>query len=123
MAQENVNNNASNNNGGNSKPHYNNKRYGYGKPRYHKNGPQGTGNKKQEKSESIDKTECNDKIETVEKKERPERPQNHFRNNKREKIRDVKLEETVEDIHHDMKRIEKEIELEIREIAALKLGL
>jgi hypothetical protein len=35
----------------------------------------------------------------------------------------VKREETVEDIRQDMKRIEKEIELEIREIGALKLGM
>ena len=35
----------------------------------------------------------------------------------------IKPEETVEDIRNDLKRIEKEIALEIKEIGALKLGL
>ncbi len=35
----------------------------------------------------------------------------------------VKVEETVEDIAKDITRIEKEIDLEIKEIMALKLGL
>lgn len=35
----------------------------------------------------------------------------------------VKVEETIEDIAKDIARIEKEIDLEIKEIMALKLGL
>lgn len=37
--------------------------------------------------------------------------------------RDVKVEETVEDIRRDINRINKEIELEIKEITALKMGI
>jgi len=35
----------------------------------------------------------------------------------------IKVEETIEDIAKDIARIEKEIDLEIKEIMALKLGL
>lgn len=35
----------------------------------------------------------------------------------------VKVEETVEDIKRDINRINKEIELEIKEIVALKMGI
>jgi len=47
------------------------------------------------------------------------------RNNFPQKDRrnDVKVEETVEDIQRDINRINKEIELEIREIIALKMGI
>lgn len=47
----------------------------------------------------------------------------NFRNVKKEKNNYIKPEETADDIRKDTKRIEKEIELEIREIGALKLGL
>lgn len=50
------------------------------------------------------------------------RKNNNYRNQRRDK-QDVKLEETVDDIRQDLVRIQKEIELEIREIGTLKLGL
>lgn len=40
-----------------------------------------------------------------------------------ENKRKIKVEETVEDVRKDIQRIEKEIELEIREITVMKLGL
>lgn len=52
----------------------------------------------------------------------PYNRKNNFRGGRKEK-QNIKLEETVDDIRNDLKRIEKEIELEIKEINALKLGL
>lgn len=45
---------------------------------------------------------------------------NNFHKNNRPK---VPVEETLEDIQADMVRIEKEIELEIKEITSMRLGL
>ena len=53
----------------------------------------------------------------------PKQKNEGFKNNRKEKKNFVKPEETAEDIRKDTKRIEKEIELEIKEIGALKLGL
>lgn len=50
-----------------------------------------------------------------------QRRRNNY-NNQRDR-RDVKVEETVEDIKRDINRINKEIELEIKEITALKMGI
>ena len=50
---------------------------------------------------------------------------NHFRKNNFHKSNrpKVPVEETLEDIQADMARIEKEIELEIKEITSMRLGL
>ena len=50
-------------------------------------------------------------------------PKHHKPNFSREAQKHIKVEETREDIIRDIGRIEKEIELEIREISALKFGM
>ena len=45
------------------------------------------------------------------------------RRNTTKDYKKIKVEETIEDIEKDIARIEKEIDLEIKEIMALKLGL
>ena len=50
---------------------------------------------------------------------------NHYRKGNFHKSNRAKLpvEETLEDIQKDMARIEKEIELEIKEITSMRLGI
>ena len=147
MAQENPGNNNTNTNNTAqnhaNRQKYNNKRYGYNKT-YH-NAPgtgSGNGSQQQQRPPRENKENRQDGQPPVSKKMEPApaRPQklpaesgsgtansapyrkNNYHGPRREK-QNVKVEETVDDIRQDLKRIEKEIELEIKEIGALKLGL
>ena len=134
MAQENASTNAGNNGNNGNHPnrqrHGNNKRYGYNSKTYQQRPPrenrpqpqasqQGTAERRTESAPAKAQTEnagANPGVSQHVKKN------NNFRGGRREK-QNIKPEETVEDIRNDLKRIEKEIALEIKEIGALKLGL
>lgn len=132
MAQENdtpnVNNNT--NNSANKPKHNNNKRYGYNNKTYQQRPPR---ENRPQQPQAVQQGGPERKPETAGTRTQPENAgnnpgsipynkKNNFRGGRREK-QNIKLEETVDDIRNDLKRIEKEIELEIKEINALKLGL
>ena len=134
MAQENASANAGNNGNNGSHPnrqrHGNNKRYGYNSKTYQQHPPrenrpqpqasqQGTVERRTESSPARAQAETAGASPGA---GQPVKKNNNFRGGRREK-QNIKPEETVEAIRNDLKRIEKEIALEIKEIGALKLGL
>lgn len=93
---------------------------------YHndKNNRRGKGKNKFDK---IEKNENDQALDANKQAKKVEDNRNQF-NRQPNRIRNkdfkkIKVEETIEDIEKDIARIEKEIDLEIKEIMALKLGL
>ena len=132
MAQDNntPNGNNNTNNNANKPKHNNNKRYGYNSKTYQQRPPR---ENHPQQPQAVPQGSSERKPESAGTKMQPENVgndpsgnpynrKNNFRGGRKEK-QNIKLEETVDDIRNDLKRIEKEIELEIKEINALKLGL